>query len=810
MAKKSSSTVFDLPGAAAPSIEGLMAQALGLHAAGQIAQAEVLYRQVLQRQPQHAAALHRLGVVALQAGHPQSAVELIGRSLQHEPRDAEAHCNLGLAHQAMGQREAALQSLQQAVTLQPDLAEALSNLGNVLTELGRPAEALAMLDRALAARPGYLEALYNRGNALHGLGRFDDALASYEQVLAQRADIPQVHHNRARVLQDLGRHEEALQGHARALELAPRYASALVGRGIAHLALEQAPAALADFDAALALDAVLAAAHYGRGQALMQLRRAADAAASFERCLALQPTHADALVNLGNALQELRRHDEALARYDAALRLDADAAGVMFNRGNVLMELKRYDEAAAAYARVLALSPDYPYALGKRLHAEMMACRWDDLPALLAQVRQGIAEGRRVAEPFGFCGIATSPHEQRQCAEIFNLDLFPAQAPLAPRARDAGGRRLRLGYLCGEFRNQATAILMTELFELHDKGRFELHAFDNGWDDGSTLRRRIDAAFDHITPIAALGDDAAGRAIAERGIDILVNLNGYFGLGRTGVFARRPAPVQVNYLGFPGTLGAPYIDWIVADAQVIPAGEFGAYTEQVAWLPDSYQANDRQRAIADRTPTRAEAGLPEQGFVFCCFNNTYKITPEVFGVWMRLLQAVPGSVLWLLDDNAAATQALRQAAQARGVHAQRLVFAPRIRLDEHLARHRLADLFVDTLPYNAHTTASDALWAGLPLLSCRGSTFAGRVGASLLQALGLADALLADDLPAYERRAIQLATDPAALAALREALAARRATAPLFDTPRLCRHLEAVYLRMHEHACTGLPPQPLL
>jgi predicted O-linked N-acetylglucosamine transferase (SPINDLY family) len=375
---------------------------------------------------------------------------------------------------------------------------------------------------------------------------------------------------------------------------------------------------------------------------------------------------------------------------------------------------------------------------------------------------------------------------------------------VAPGTRH-GNAKIRLGYLGGEFRDQATSILAVELFELHDKRRFQIVAFDNGWDDGTPLRRRMAAAFDEIVDIAALSDDAAARAIADRRIDVLVNLNGWFGLGRTGVFARRPAPLQVNYLGFPGTLGAPYLDAIVADADTIPAGEESAYVERVLRVPHSYQPNDRRRAIASSAPPRAELGLPADSIVFACFNNTYKITPDAFAAWMRILAAVDGSVLWLLADNDAATRNLQAAAAAHGVAPERLHFAPRIRLDEHLARHACADLFLDTLPYNAHTTASDALWAGLPLLSCRGTTFPGRVGASLLHALGLADELLVDDAAAYEARAVALARDPARLARVRERLAQARTTAPLFDTPAYVTALEDLYAEALERSALLAP-----
>jgi protein O-GlcNAc transferase len=800
MAKKPASPppVLVRPPAFAPiaTLDTLMAQAQALHHAGRIAQAEPLYREVLRRSPRHFDALHSLGMLALQAGHPQAAADLIGQAIAVDPQDAGAHANLGYALHVLGRHEQALQGLDRALALQPDSLQALNNRGNTLSVLARHDEAIASFDRALALRPDYVEAAYNRGNALHAAARLADALAAYDAVIATRPDLAQAHNNRARVLQDLGRHDEALAGYDRAAVLAPQYLNAIVGRGTARLALKQPAAALADFDAALRIDPQYAGAHEGRGNALFALRRADDAVTAFTRCLAIDGTRLDARIQRGNASYELRRYEDAIADFDAVLQVTPDTAGVACNRGNALLELKRYDEAARAFERAQALDAAYPYVIGKRLYAQTMACDWHDLDALVAQVQAGLAEGRPVIEPFAFSAIATDPMALRRCAELFAADLFPAQAPLVAPGHRHANPKIRIGYLGGEFRNQATSILAVELFELHDKGRFEIVAFDNGWDDGSTLRRRMAAAFDEIVPIAALPDDAAARAIVERRIDILVNLNGWFGLGRTGVFARRPAPVQVNYLGFPGTLGAPYLDVIVADADTIPAGEEAAYVERVVRLPHSYQPNDRQRAVAATVPTRAELGLPPEAIVFACFNNTYKITPATFAAWMRILAGVPGSVLWLLQDNDAATRNLRAAAQAHGIAANRLHFAPRIRLDEHLARHACADLFLDTLPYNAHTTASDALWAGLPVLSCRGATFAGRVGASLLHALELGDELLVDDVAAFEARAIELARDPARLARVRERLARARQAAPLFDTPAYCAALERAYEAM--------------
>ena len=347
---------------------------------------------------------------------------------------------------------------------------------------------------------------------------------------------------------------------------------------------------------------------------------------------------------------------------------------------------------------------------------------------------------------------------------------------------------------------------MAELFERHDKNRFELFAFDNGWDDASEMRDRIEKAFTEIVDITRLSDLGAAALIKQKQIDILVDLNGYFGLAREGIFSHRPCPVQVNYLGFPGTLGVDYMDYILADRHVIPPEHAAFYAEKVVYLPDTYQVNDSRRAIAERTPTRAEVRLPETGFVFCCFNNNYKITPDVFDVWMRLLRNVRDSVLWLLEDNPLASSNLRREAEERGVAPERLVFAPRLKPDEHLARHALADLFLDTLPCNAHTTASDALWAGLPLLTCMGGTFPGRVAGSLLNAVGLPE-LITHDLESYEARALELASTPPMLIDLRTRLARNRLTHPLFDTDRFRRHIESAYVTMWERYRRSDPPE---
>lgn len=620
--------------------------------------------------------------------------------------------------------------------------------------------------------------------------------------------------DRGNVLRDLGRHEEALASYDRALRLKPDYAKAFYHRGNTLLKLKRPEDALASYDRALKLRPDYADALYNCGVALQSLKRPQEALARYDRALQFKPEDAEALNNRGNALLDLRRPDEALISYDRALTFKPDYVEALHNRGLALLDLKRPEDAMQSYARLLELAPDYHFVKGKLLHAKMSCCDWEQLIPITASIEKDIRAGKQSAEPFGYQAISNSPQDLRRCAEIYAAANYPRSEIQLWTGERYKKAKIHIGYLSGEFRNQATSVLMTELFELHDKNRFELFAFDNGWDDASEIRGRIENAFSEIIDITRLKDLEAASLIRQKQIDILVNLNGYFGLDRQGIFSYKPCPIQVNYLGFPGTLGADYIDYIIADPQVIPPDHAAFYDEKVVYLPDTYQVNDSKRSIAERAPTRAEAGLPETGFVFCCFNNNYKMTPDIYEIWMRLLIKVAGSVLWLLEDNVAASRNLRREAEQRGLAPERVVFAPRIKVDEHLSRHRLADLFLDTLPYNAHTTASDALWAGLPVLTCMGGTFPGRVAASLLNAVGLPE-LITHSLENYESLALELATTPAVMLDIRAKLARNRMTHPLFNTDRFRRHIESAYVTMwdrYQHgelpASFAVRPQP--
>ena len=531
-----------------------------------------------------------------------------------------------------------------------------------------------------------------------------------------------------------------------------------------------------------------------------------DAAiACYLEALRIAPRDPELHCNLGVALADLGRQDDAIASYRTAVSLAPGYANAHYDLGITLQELKRHDEAIACFEKALEIEPSHKEALGALVMSELGDCRWDRLGVHAADLVRPGWEGRGIVEPFTFLLVSGDPAEQKLCAERYAARVPHSTVP--PRPAAGGSQRLRLAYLSGDFRNHAVAQLTAGLFELHDRSRFEVAGVSFGPDDGSELRRRIERGFERFIDVRSRSDADVAAMLRDLGIDIAIDMSGYMSLARPGILALRPARVQVNFLGYPGTLGAAFMDYIVADRFLVPEELAAFYSERLVYLPDTYLVNDSKRPIAECTPSRAALSLPEDAFVFCCFNLTAKITPEIFSVWMRLLAQVPGSVLWLLEDNPSARRNLEREAKARGVDASRLVFAPRMRTDLHLARQCRADLFLDTLPYNAHTTASDALWAGLPVLTCPGRTFAGRVAGSLLRAVGLPE-LIARDMEEYESLALVLARDRAKLEQLRAKLAQNRESAPLFDTDRFRRHIEAAYATMHEIALRGEEPRP--
>jgi predicted O-linked N-acetylglucosamine transferase (SPINDLY family) len=663
-----------------------------------------------------------------------------------------------------------------------------------------------LIFKAASENTDNLDILFNIAIDCAQNNRLEQSVGILNELALLRKDDPGIFYSLGFMASLKHEHEKALEFYDKAIGLNPQDQAALINKGASLNELKRHEEALTALDKAIALNPATPQAWSNKGTALNELKRYKEALSHYEKAIGLDPSYGEAWLNMGVTYAELKRHEEALTHYNKALEINPNDIEAWSNKGTALNELKRYGAAAQSFQKVITLNPQFPFGKGVFLHAKLHACDWAGIDDLYSSICQDISENKKSADPFGFQGICDDEAILKKCAEIFSLAKFPPQEKLHPAQASKNHPKIRIGYLCGEFREQATAILMTELWELHNKNRFEIYAFDNGWDDKSPRRKRIEDAFDGLIDISRMSDTQAAKAILDKEIDILVNLNGFFGRPRQGIFARKPAPIQVNYLGFPGTIGADYIDYLIADSTVIPDESRRYYSEKIVRLPHCYQTNDSKRLISDRQFSREELGLPKEGFVFCCFNNSYKILPQTFDSWMKILHAVKGSVLWLIEDNLEANQNLKNEATARGIDPARIIFAKRLPLPEHLARHRCADLFLDTLPYNAHTTASDALWAGLPVITLTGSSFPGRVATSLLKSIDLPQ-LITSSSATYEALAVELANNPEKLGQIKQQLNQNRLTTPLFDVPLLTKNIEAAYIAMYQRNLAGLAPE---
>jgi len=756
---------------------------------GDAGRARLLCQNVLRVEPAHADTLRLSGLIACQAGAYEEGIAFFRRSLAVNPRQAAAHANIGGALVMLNRPAEAIGHCDTALRLAPDLGEAHYSRGCALQALERYAEAAADFDQTLRVTPRHVPALINRGNALHKLGLLPDALASFEHALALEPDNAGAAYNHGNVLRDMGRFE----------------------------------AALASYDRALARNFKSAELLNNRGNALRKLGLTAAALSAYEESLRLQPEALEPLNNRGLMLLELGRPEEALDCFDAILRRRPGFPVALDNRASALRMQDRHEETLDAYATLARAAPDFK-GVALNLHfARATCCDWSQHAQGVAAVLDSVRRDSP-ANPFPLLSVSADADLQRRCARAFALAegwhegraqqggahqasvreggvAFATQARYAPE-------RIKIAYVSADFRQHAVSVLLAGVLERHDRQRFEIIGIALQPEDHSVFGQRVRHAFDQYIDVTHLSDREAAALMRDRQIDIAVDLMGYTRWCRPGIFASRPARAQVNYLGFPGGMGVPFMDYIIADEFLIPPHTAHLYDEQIVYLPDCFQPNDDQRVRAT-APLRREVGLPEEGLTFCCFNNAYKFTPQLFDIWMRLLHQTQGSVLWLAVGNPAARENLRREAAGRGVDPERLVLASWLPYAEHLGRLQLADLYLDTLPFNGGTTVSDALWAGVPVVTCAGEAFASRMAGSLLRAAGIPE-LVTDTLQDYERLALELSRQPERLREFRQRLQSGRDTSRLFDTARYCRNLESAYVAMQARSAPGEALSPIL
>ena len=671
----------------------------------------------------------------------------------------------------LGQLDKAQTIYKHLIAIDSNNSAALHLLGVIACQKGRYQVAFELITQAIAINSQNAVYHSNLGIALNGLNKFGTALASFD----------------------------------RAIEIDSLYAEAYSNRGITLKALKQLYAAVSCYDKAIFIAPTYFQAYFNRGNALKELKQLDAAIASYDKAISLNPNYFEAYANRGNALKELKKIEAAVQSYQNAISLNPSYAEAHFNLGISLEELKHFDEAVKCYDKALYLKPNYEYFLGIRLHAKMSNCNWHDFLYEISELRDKIRSGFRVLECFPALALPLTLHEQRQVAETWIKDKHPFDPSLGPIPKSARHSKIRIGYYSADFRNHPVSILSAGLFEHHDKSKFEVIGFSFGPDVKDEMHERLIKSFDQFIDVRSMSDAQVASLSRSLEVDIAVDLGGHTLDSRTGIFAYRAAPIQLSYIGYLGTMGAHYYDYLIADRTIIPAKSQGFYSEKIVYLP-SYQVNDNKQEIPRTALSRQELNLPSSGFVYCCFNANYKITPFTFDGWMRILKAVPDSVLLLYTDIPSAAKNLKIEAQKRGVDPERLIFGEKLIRAKYLARCRAADLFLDTLPYNAGATASDALWAGLPVLTCMGESFASRYAASLLNAIGLPE-LVTQTQAEYEALAIELANDPAKLQEIKDKLERNRLTTPLFDTAGFTKNIEAAYTQMYERCQADLQPE---
>jgi predicted O-linked N-acetylglucosamine transferase (SPINDLY family) len=696
-----------------------------------------------------------------QKGDLLAAGQTYAQILKVQPLHFDALHLSGLIAAQSEQFDAALDLILKAISVNPSNSPAHCNLGNVYLNLGRHDLAIESYSRALSYKPGYEEAIYSRGLAYQKLGKYDEAIIDYKN----------------------------------ALKISPNHVGTLINLGNVFQLQKNFDDAITCYGKAIAINLQIAEPFNNRGNLYHEQRRFQEALTDFDKALAINPNYPEALSNRANSLFSLKQYDKAIEGYNQAIALRPNYAEALHNRGNLFRELMHYESAMADYELARKIRPDYEYLKGVHFATKMNICDWSNLESEWRDVCADVALAKKTVAPFMVLPISDSIDLQREVAELWVKEKHPAQPLVQFGSRNLADQKVRIGYFSADFHEHATMYLMAQLFELHDKSRFEIIGFSFGPDKQDSMRKRALAAFDQFYDVRDKTDQEIAQFSRDLGVDIALDLKGFTLDARTGIFANRAAPIQINYLGYPGTMGADFIDYIIADRIIIPEHLQCKYSEKVLYMPDCYQVNDQTREIAPTQYSRESLGLPSSGFIYCSFNANYKITPTVFDSWMRILKSVEGSVLWLFEDNERSTLNLKQEAEKRGVDSNRIYFAKKAPLSEHLARQRIADLFLDTWPCNAHTTTSDALWAGLPVLTNPGEGFASRVAASLLSSVGLSE-LVAESQSKYEELAIDLAINREKLNSYKRDLVSNLSISPLFNTNKFVKDLESLYLEL--------------
>ena len=749
-----------------------------------------------------------LGAANKGLGDLDKASQAFKKVTKLNPSLADGFNNLGTVLKGQGKLEEAIDSFKIALALKPDYAEAYNNMGNALQEKGKLEEAIEVYYKALTIKPDFEVAYNNIGNSLKDQGKLEEAIDAYNRALALKPDYLEAYNNIGNAFQEKGKLEEAIEAYHKVISFKPDHAEAFYNMGIALQEQNKFDKAIEVYTQAVTFKPDYAAAYLNMGVTLQEQNKLEEAIEAYKKALALKPDYAKAHNNIGSAYNSLGKPKEAIKAYTKALTFEPCFAEAHNNMGVVFQDQGKIEEAIEAYSKALSLKPKYAVARSHRLHQQAYICDWkavEEDRSLLPEL--GVFE--KAIEPFSVLAFEDAPERHRLRSEKYAREHFPVKSTKQFERPSRMPKRLRIGYFSADFHEHPVTYLMSKVINCHDRSLFEIYGYSIGLPKTDVMREKLVKSVDFFRDTYNLSNPEVIELIQKDKIDIAIDLSGYTTNSRSGIFSYRPAPIQINYLGYPGTMGAKFMDYIIADQNLIPTDFQEFYIEKPIYLPHSYQAQDDSLPIADYTPSRSELGLPDCGFVFCAINNTYKITPQEFDIWMRLLQKIKGSVLWLLESNKWAKDNLLKEASIRGIKPERLIFAEKVSHENYLAQFRQADLYLDTFHYNAGATASNALWAGLPVLSKQGKSYTARMASSLLMALDLPELITTSKLE-YESVALELAKNPDRLTFVKQKLIINRISKPLFKTKLFTKHLENGYQQAYQRYFNGKEPDTII
>ena len=735
-------------------------------------------------------------------GDLEASVKMFANAVKIKPDYFEAYKNLGITLENLNRNKASIDNLLIAISINPSYFDAAYHLANVYQKVSQHENAVEFYEKAISIEPNLAEVHFNYGNALKDLGDFDRAIQTYKKVISMQPNLAETHNNLGVIYKEIGNIKLAVSSYKNAIKIKPDFIEAHNNLGILYKESFHFLKAKDSFKKVIELKPDYAETHNNLGLVYMNLGQFVDAHNCYKNALKFKPDYAYSYNNLGTVLGVLGKTKAAVESYEKAIALNPDYADAYNNLGNVLRNRRKRVEALSCFEKAYSLQPNTAYLFGALLNTKMHLCIWEDFDSNILKLTEKINKNQKAIGPFALKALIDDVSIQKKAAEIFVDDQFQSNFLEYESKIHQKHSKIRIGYFSADYKIHPTSYLCAELFELHDRSRFEIHAFSYSKDTKDKMNLRIKEGVDYFHDVLSMSNEDLVNLSRSLEIDIAVDLGGYTANSRTKVFAMSLAPIQVNYLGYPGSMHADYMDYLVADKTLIPENKQKYYSEKIIYMPDSYQVNISNQNVENVRLNRKGLDLPEKGFIFCCFNNSYKITPNEFNIWMRLLKRVDGSVLWLMGSNKWAENNLCKEAEKRGIKSNRLIFAKKLPYHDHLARCKLGDLFLDTFNYNAHTTASDALSAGMPLVTKIGEGFAARVASSILKALDLSE-LITKNEEEYEALIFELATSSEKLIKIKKKLLENKLTKPLFNSKMFIKYLEDGYNQVYRNYLDG-------